>query len=63
MRYVILKCKLLGIKNDSRQIALENYQKSLAGPQEDFDGVIHYGEAGRRGLSIHYDSLEPKPHW
>jgi len=50
-------------QNDSRQIAVEKYRKSLAGPQEEFDGVIHYGEAGRRELGTHYDSDELKPHW
>jgi len=50
-------------QSDTRQIALENYRKSLAGPQGEFDGVIHYGEAGRRELSVHYDSRELKPHW
>jgi len=50
-------------QNGSRQIALENYRKSLTGPQEDFDGVIHYGEEGRRELATHYDSNELKPHW
>ncbi len=43
--------------------ALENYHESLAGPQENFDGIIHMGEAGRKELGIHYDSHQLKPHW
>jgi hypothetical protein len=43
--------------------ALAEFRESLSGPQENFEGIIHYGERGRRDLASHYDDEEPTPHW